>query len=325
MDRFEYKSFREKHYMSMRELARYHARLRKYEYDAGIPLKGMKWREAVHPLVVMILRLDRIISKDKIFVMNDAREIGTTKKPVIYACTHNGGNDVLRIAEAIKDHTYIFYGDPAPVYKDPIFSKVLFLNGSIDLELKDKEDRQIAFKRAIELLEKGGSLIVFPEGAWNVTPNLPMGKIFKGTAKMAIEAGVDIIPVAIEQYGHDFIISIGKNLKTSSGMDSTNLTEQLRDTLATMKYLIWETQPPLLRTPSQNAYLWEGASVSERLALLKRYDEAFGQSIVDLRPGYGTLEEVYEARYHDPNDVNALEIIRDIERKMRKPDGSMTE
>lgn len=318
MKTFEYKSLREKKSMAMDELARYYAQLRKYEFDQGIPLKGIKMREILHPFIETLLKIDRLISKDRIIVLGDEREQGTTKRPVIYACTHSGGNDVLRIAEMIKDHAYVFYGDPAPVYKDPLFSKVLYVNGSIDLELKDKEDRHIAYKRAIELLKNGGSLILFPEGAWNVTPNLPVGKIYKGASRMAIETGVDIIPVAIDQYGHDFIINIGKNIKPSRDMDPSVLTEYLRNTLATLKYLIWETQPKLEHSASNNSFVWEGVSVSERLRLQREYDEIFGQDIVDLRPGYGTLEEVYEARYNDPNDVDTLELISEVQTTVQK-------
>lgn len=51
-----------------------------------------------------------------------------------------------------------------------------------------------------------------PEGACNITPNLPVMKLYDGTASMALETGADIIPIRIEQYDNDFFVCIGEIL-----------------------------------------------------------------------------------------------------------------
>ena len=96
-------------------------------------------------------------------------------------------------------------GDPCILYKD-ISGLLLYLNGCIFLETNDKDDRHIAYLRALELLKGGGSLMIFPEGARNGSENLPVMPLFSGTAKMAIETKTKIVPVAIEQYDTRFII-----------------------------------------------------------------------------------------------------------------------
>lgn len=48
-------------------------------------------------------------------------------------------------------------------------------------------------------------MMIFPEGAWNVTDNLPVMKLFGGTVSMALLSGAVIIPIAIEQYSKDFL------------------------------------------------------------------------------------------------------------------------
>lgn len=150
--------------------------------------------------------MDRKVSKETVSVINDERMI--TDKPKIYACTHIGGNDIQRVFEVIKEHAYLFLGDPKGLYKD-ISGLLLFLNGVINMEIKDKTDRFIDKKRAIELLNKNGNLLIFPEGAWNITPNLLVMDLYKEAVLMARETGADIIPVAIEQYDNDFFVSIG--------------------------------------------------------------------------------------------------------------------
>ena len=310
MEEFQYKTRKEQNAMSMEELGEYKKAQRKYEYQNGIPLKGIKMRKMVHPVVVGALKLDRITSHQKISL------IKKKKRPVIFACTHIGGSDVERIVEALGTPAYLFFGDPAPMYKDPTINTLVFLKGSIDLETNDREDRNIAFERAKELLSKGGNLTIFPEGAWNVFEHLPVMKIFPGATKMAIEAGADIVPVAIEQYDDEFIINVGNKIVTTADMDYKFLNDYLRDVLAELKYNIWETQPKLVLKPTTNQMVWEGVSVSEQVMLQKKYDEQYRQGIIDKRPGYGTLEEVYKAMYRDPSDTTADEIIAEIQTRI---------
>ena len=89
-------------------------------------------------------------------------------------------------------------GDPGILYKMPIYQG-LKMNGVIPLETKNRADRKIAYYRAIELLNNGGNLLIYPEGAWNVSPNEVVMKIFTGTVRMAKETGVEIIPIGVEQ------------------------------------------------------------------------------------------------------------------------------
>lgn len=101
-------------------------------------------------------------------------------------------------------------GDPGILYRKLIYQG-LKLNGVIPLETKNKVDRKVAYNRSIELLNNGGNLLIYPEGAWNVSPNELVMKTFVGTVRMARETGVQIVPIAVEQYGKNFYFNIGKN------------------------------------------------------------------------------------------------------------------
>ena len=59
---------------------------------------------------------------------------------------------------------------------------------------------------------------------------------------MALKSGADIIPMAIEQYGNTFYVNIGENIDRSLWRDEhiPELTEYLRDMLATLKWEILE-------------------------------------------------------------------------------------
>jgi 1-acyl-sn-glycerol-3-phosphate acyltransferase len=209
--------------------------------------------------------------------------IGNQKKydeQVIYACTHIGENDLENIYEVLHRGCWWFVGDPCVLYKN-ISGLLLYLNGCIMLELCDKDDRHIAYERAVELLKAGGSLMIYPEGARNGTENLPVMELFRGTAKMAIETNTKVVPVGIEQYDNRFVINFGNELLPTDFCSATELTQKLRDDLATLKWEIWERE-----------------GVQARKSLPPNYRTTFRKQFESRIAPYDTLETVEKTRYH---------------------------
>lgn len=265
------------------ELEKYYIELRKYEYEHNIPLKYMELRKKIHKLLLQLIKIDRILAHEELYVIGDKRI--KSHEPKIYACTHIGGNDIQRTFEAIEEHAYLFLGDPREIYRD-LTGVILNLNGAICMDTNDKNDRQIAYERSIELLSSNTNLLIYPEGAWNITDNLPVMKLYPGVAKMASETGADIIPVAIEQYDNRFFVNIGENIKysLSKSNDIQFTTEYLRDILATLKWQIWEYNGIISR-----------ASVS------KEFIENYKQNIVNKCEYDFTIQDVYHTMYRDKN------------------------
>lgn len=284
--------------MAIEELVVYYSELRKYEYHQGKELKNIELRKRIHFLVDLILRIDQLLSKEVINVIGDKHNTDSNN-PRIYACTHIGGNDIQRTFQVIKEPAYLMLGDPGILYKKLIY-KGLEMNGVISLETTDKEDRKIAYARAIELLNKGGNLLIYPEGAWNVSPNLVVMKIFTGTVRMAKETGAEIIPIAVEQYDNNFYFNIGSNytILPNSSKDDKELTADLRDKLVTLKWEIMEHQPMLLRKDIHPNYL-----------------EEFQAEIVNrCNYGYGfSLQDALNESYHDKNISTYLEVFSFLE------------
>lgn len=101
---------------------------------------------------------------------------------------------------------------------------------------------QIGGHTAIKVLKKHGNILIFPEGTWNITENKPVMNLYTGAAEMAIESGADIIPLAVERYGDTWFINIGENI-SSEKYDpdmKRELTDDLRDAMATLKWEIFE-------------------------------------------------------------------------------------
>lgn len=104
-------------------------------------------------------------------IINDNRE--KTDRPIIFAVTHVGKFDIEVITEAIKDHYYLLSGDYEHI-QGIIDAPFLQLNGVIYFNEKIKEDRVSVTERMVKHLSSGGNLMYFPEGTWNITPNLPV-------------------------------------------------------------------------------------------------------------------------------------------------------
>lgn len=286
MDKFKKKNLLEKRKMAIEELVKYYAEYRIYCYNKGDKLKGIEIRKRLHPIIDLILKIDQVLSKEEIVVISN-KSIVKPNESKIFACTHIGGNDIQRTFQVINEPAYLMLGDPGILYKMPIYYG-LKLNGVIPLETKNKQDRKIAYNRAIELLNNGGNLLIYPEGAWNVTPNEMVMKIFTGTVRMAKETGVDIIPIAVEQYDNVFYFNVGKNysIDKNTNLSLTELNEDLRDKLATLKWEIMETQPKLDRAKVADDYL-----------------DIFQSEIVNrCNYGYGfSLEDAISESFHDKN------------------------
>lgn len=237
--------------MKEEELPNYYRQKREYEYENNLILNGMKWRKKLHPILLSIMKFDRkFINKQTLSIIKDERI--ETNAPVIYAITHIGMYDYQIVSEAIKKHQYPFAGDPETMYRSGD-GFVLALNGIVYCDTESKVDRKIAKETAKEVLNRNTDLLIYPEGVWNITPNLLSLPLFPGVIDIAMETGADIVPVAVEQYSKDFYVNIGKNIKVTPNSNTKyqktsndyidQKKEELRTSLATLKWEIFEKIP----------------------------------------------------------------------------------
>ena len=273
--------------MPLPELENYYLERRKKRFEQGKELKHIRLRETLYPFFILFLTGDRLFRKQKITVLGGHKP---DKEQAIYACTHIGENDLENIYESLRRGCWWFVGDPCVLYKD-LSGLLLYLNGSIFLELADKEDRHIAYFRSIELLKGGGSLMIFPEGARNGSENLPVMPLFSGTAKMAMETNVKIIPVAIEQYDKRFVIKFGSEILPDNYNNHADLTQNLRDALATLK---WE--------------IWENEGIQSRNQLPENFREQFINTFEKRIQPWDTPETIERSRFHTKSEIDQKEV-----------------
>lgn len=311
MTDFEYKTLKEQRRLAIKELERYYCELRKYEYENNIPLKNFTIRKMIHPLCLSIIKIDRILSGESIEVIRDDR-IKTCLRPVVYACTHIGGKDIERAFEAIGNHAYLLLGDPGEAYVN-MDGLILNANGYVPVQLDDKLDRHISYVRSVEVLNNKTHLLVFPEGAWNIFEHIPVMQLYKGTARMAIETGADIVPMAIEKFGSRYVVSIGRNMRTKLDMNEDVLTERLRERLTELKMEVLLSQAPETRIDTGCYKTWEGVSVKEQVALKNAYSEDYRRRYVKEKNMGFDLDYMYRTMYHENHEPTADELIAEIQ------------
>lgn len=128
--------------------------------------------------------------------------------------------------------------------------------------------------------------MIFPEGARNGTENLPVMPLFPGTAKMALETNTKIVSIVIDQYDKHFIIKFGKEILPESYNDHVELTQKLRDALATLK---WE--------------IWENEEIQQRKSLPEKYGQQFLKEFEKRIHPWDTLETVERTRFHTKAEI----------------------
>jgi 1-acyl-sn-glycerol-3-phosphate acyltransferase len=132
---------------------------------------SVRQRQILHPLLLEIYRIKNRLGGFSYEIIGDKRS--KTDKPVIFAVTHVGKFDIEVVSEAIKTHYYLLSGDFEHL-QGTVDAPFLALNGVIYFNERVAKDRQSAKERMIRLLQEGGNLMYFPEGTWNLSPNLPV-------------------------------------------------------------------------------------------------------------------------------------------------------
>lgn len=177
------KNFFQRMLMPLEDLEAYYRLQRAEQNEENTPIRGIIWRKRTHAMIVYLLKIKRLLSRQKLTVVADRRR--KNDMPVIYACTHIGRYDVEMALESIGKQCHIFMGDPGKVYKNAD-GLLLFLNSVLFADTAYRDDCHVAKQTCIRLLKQGGSLMIFPEGSWDITENQAVMPLYDGTAEWEI-------------------------------------------------------------------------------------------------------------------------------------------
>ncbi len=124
------------------------------------------------------------------------KKIGFTKikGPVVYCANHTSYLDIPLLFRTIPGFFMII--GKSELAKVPLFGFV-FSRVYITVNRKNAKDAHDSYKKCIHAIEKGRSIVFFPEGTIprDIAPKL--GKFKEGCFRLAIEKKVPLVPVAL--------------------------------------------------------------------------------------------------------------------------------
>lgn len=263
-----------------------HHRLNEYK-KYGARVRGVKFRNQIHSFLLKFVTLDRVLSKRELHIVGDKHYEG--EQSIIFAVTHIGGVDIESAFEGIKSPAWLMLGDPKEIYFNSA-GLLLWFNGVVCVETRNKQDRQICKERSINILNSGGNVLMFPEGAWNISPNQIVYYMYYGAVDMAMQTNSQIVPVGVIRDDNKYYVNIGENIDIGDyGSDKRELTFLLRDMMASLQWQAMELLPKLQHKDIDNNYYSQWVN-----------------EIVDNQTATYSVEEVYETRFN-PNYITDYE------------------
>jgi 1-acyl-sn-glycerol-3-phosphate acyltransferase len=131
------------------------------------------------------------------------------KKNFILAANHQSHWDQVITAYLCVPRRFTYLGqiDKYSGFEGFLRNFLYFIAGVIPVHRYDEESKKRAIKECVERLKKGEILIMYPEGTRSKDGRIHEGK--PGIAKIYLETGVPILPVAIK--GNFEIMPVGKS------------------------------------------------------------------------------------------------------------------
>jgi|GEM_PF-831813 len=242
--------------------------------SSNISRYSIWWRRIIHRPLVAIFRLS-LGRKVRLF-RNDFVSNG---KPTIFVATHVFYDDAAVALCCLKSAAYLLFGvesdDNLPSFKERFVAR---LNGVIGVERNNKQSRIEAFYEMVEVLNRRGDILVFPEAAWNFLPNTVVAKINWGAIRVAQHTGANIVPIAVNIVGNDYGVIIGNHFEYSNYTNSQEAVDSLRDKMAT---LAWEliSLSPLAHRENLTYEYWL-SHIREQFANMPRKDQSKEESFM---------------------------------------------
>ena len=212
------------------------------DYDAtkAISKSGAAIRKIISPFLRLAIPLT---IKTKLRTL---RKGTMPDSPVIFASTHAFKEDIEDAVVLADRQAYILIGSLSQVFRS-LDGFTAWLAGMILVNRSDKKSR-IASKEKMKLaLQYGSSVIVFPEGTWNKSPNLMMNGLFSGVYDVAKDTGSMVVPIATIRDGK-YVYGIREDAFDITQFGRADGVAILRDKMATMRWELMESIPRAKRS-----------------------------------------------------------------------------
>lgn len=188
-------------------------------------------------------------------------------EPYIFVCNHTCPEDIETVLNIIDRNAYLILGSIESLKYNPEMY-LTWLNGMIPFDILDSKERKELIPKMERVLKKN-SILIFPEGSHNYSPNKLVNNLFDGPVNLSLKTGRKIVVITLIRDNENNIsyidvanpIDISKvNVSVSKG---TTIEEEkayvkelslfLRDQMATAVYhLISRHTKPIKRNACED-------------------------------------------------------------------------
>lgn len=117
---------------------------------------------------------------------------GDRDQPYVVVCNHQSLADVVLVGSLPWESKWI---SKKAIFRLPFLGQMMWMAGDVSVRRDDRESRSQAYDELRKWLERGASVMIFPEGTRSRTGE--MLPFRNGAFRLAIEAGVPVLPLAV--------------------------------------------------------------------------------------------------------------------------------
>jgi 1-acyl-sn-glycerol-3-phosphate acyltransferase len=194
---------------------------------------------------------DDIVKKLRVELRTEG-ETRLPEGPVVFVSNHESYADIPLFCAAVREKQFGFIAKKE-LSRLPVFGKWIADIRSVFIERDDARASLRAIEDGVELLRRGFSLVVFPEGTRS--RGRPMGAFKRGSLRLAAKPGVAVVPVthkgSFKIFEESGVITPGMRVRfyihapiETAGMskqEAAALTETAENTIRA-KLAEWEAQ-----------------------------------------------------------------------------------
>ena len=203
--------------------------------------------------------------------------------PVIYVANHGFHDDILGTVLACDKHAYVMFAS-LPHFFNTVDGPLLYGNGVVLVNRKVKDSKKESLAKCKMVLENGCSIIIYPEGVWNKSPNQLALPLWNGVYRLAEETGAMIVPIV--HYIADPTYTTDKKSNPMHTvvddpidvklLSQEEVLEKIKERFATWHYLMMEkygksTREELIGSFATSQEAWE-EQLRKRVQTADQYD-----------------------------------------------------
>lgn len=211
---------------------------------------GILVRRPLHPIILKQMPGRRNFD---LVVLNDKPKVDG---PALYIVSHSTPYDAPVTCEVLQEHFYILVGKQKLQLLDRAFFQ---LNGRHYVDRSDSTKQQKVADNIVRTINNGMNYVIYSEQTWCIKPSTPINHLRRGWVDIAKRAHCPVIPLALEFYeltDNVCYAKFGEPFIVEAGEDKIAVNNRLEDTLATLKFDIWN-QFPIQQRKTIDPTFWQ--------------------------------------------------------------------